>query len=372
MDQASDSQQATGNHPSADWTSQLVKWPCSDTSTKALKKLACVRELTLRHRRVDLNFKPKKNQEAALGQICGELALAACRRCVNDKGPFVECVVVRGSFAKSCCNCHYSSQGLSCSFRGIESVPILSTPNGLNATSRILDEQAKPAQMANYQPGPSAVLAGPQVSQSDNNSVSTRLRSKKDDLRKRPNFSANFAFPRTVVGVTTNEPLTRKRQWQETTTTGPALEQWPPERGTDAVDQQSEETVLCLREEIQRLRREKSDQQARQLALIKGFVSSAAVVEIAVDVREAELRCGLRNMSGTPEEMQEQAQQMIDFSKATSWHVSRFVNDMLEEQRVFLYDDQQKAMRLEYDKAEPSQAVTAIIDEELSFMTRHS
>lgn len=254
----------------------------------------------------------------------------------------------------------------------VESVPILSTPNGLNATSKILDEQAKPAQVANYQPGPSAVLAGPQVSQSDNNSVSTRLRSKKDDLRKPPNFSANFAFPRTVVGVTTNEPLTRKRQWQETTTTGPALGQWPPERGTDAVNQQSEETILCLREEIQRLRREKSDQQARQLALIKGFVTSAAVVEIAVDVREAELRCGLRNMSGTPEEMQEQAQQMIDFSKATSWHVSRFVNDMLEEQRVFLYDDQQKAMRLEYDKAEPSQAVTAIIDEELSFMTRHS
>ena len=117
MDQASDSQQATGDHPSIDWTSQLERWPCTDTSTKALQELPRVRELNLRPRRLDLNLKPKKNQEAALGQIRGELALAACLRCAHQKGPFVECVVIKGRFAKSCCNCHYSSQGLSCSFR---------------------------------------------------------------------------------------------------------------------------------------------------------------------------------------------------------------------------------------------------------------
>ena len=49
-----------------------------------------------------------------------------------------------------------------------------------------------------------------------------------------------------------------------------------------------------------RLRREKSDGQARQLALIKVFVTSVAVVEMAVDVRGPELRCGLSNMRGTP------------------------------------------------------------------------
>ncbi|KAL9135520.1 MAG: hypothetical protein Q9175_003290 [Cornicularia normoerica] len=226
--------------------------------------------------------------------------------------------------------------------------------------------------MASSQSGPSAILARPQLLQSDNKSVSTRLRSKKDDLRKRLTFSGDFTSPRMVVDLTTNEPLIRKRQRQEATTTGPALEQSQLEQGTDAVPQQSKETIQCLREEIQRLRREKSDQQTRQLALIKGFVTSAAVVEIAVDVREAELRCGLSKMTGTPEEMQEQAQQMMDYSKATSWHVSRLVHDMLDEQQVFLNDDQQKGMRLEYERAQPSQAVAAIIDEELSFITGHS
>ena len=119
MNQASDSQQAMEDHPSVDWTGQLIRWPCTNKSTEALQKLPRVRELTLRPRRVFLNFNPTKNQQAALGQICGDLALAECRRCADSKGPFVECVVAQGRFSRSCCNCHYSSQGLSCSFRGI-------------------------------------------------------------------------------------------------------------------------------------------------------------------------------------------------------------------------------------------------------------
>lgn len=139
MIQASDSEQATGDHLSTDWMSQLVRWPCTDTSTEALQKLPCVRELILRPRRVVLNFKPKKNQEAALGQICGELALAACRRCADGKGPFVECVVVKGRFSRSCCNCHYSSQGLSCSFRGIGGQSLRSS---LASTDQCLQSQS--------------------------------------------------------------------------------------------------------------------------------------------------------------------------------------------------------------------------------------
>ena len=112
MDQASDNQHAMRDHRSADWTSQLERWPCTDKSTQALQKLPGIRELNLRPRRLDPNFKPKKNQEAALGQIFGELALAACLRRAKDNAPFVGCVVVEGHFAKSCCNCHYSPQGL--------------------------------------------------------------------------------------------------------------------------------------------------------------------------------------------------------------------------------------------------------------------
>lgn len=240
-------------------------------------------------------------------------------------------------------------------------------PNELNATSNTLEEQAKPTSMVNSQSEHSAFLAGPQASQSDSNYVSTRLRFKKVDLQNPPTFNRGFASSRRAVDLTADEPLSRKRQWHEAKITRPELEQSQPEQGASAVHQQSEETIQSLRREIQRLRREKSDGQARQLALIKGFVTSAAVVEMAVDVREAELRCGLSNMGGTPEEMREQAQQMMDFSNVTSRHISRLVNAMLEEQQVFLNDDQQKTMRLDFDSAQPSQAVTAVLDEKLSF-----
>ena len=119
MNQASDSPQAMEDHPSVDWTGQLIRWPCANESTEALQRLPRVRGLTLRPGRVSLNFNLIKNQQAALGQICGDLALAACQRCANSKGPFVECVVVQGRFSRSCCNCHYSSQGLKCTFREI-------------------------------------------------------------------------------------------------------------------------------------------------------------------------------------------------------------------------------------------------------------
>ncbi len=91
------------------------------------------------------------------------------------------------------------------------------------------------------------------------------------------------------------------------------------------------------------------------------------MIEVAVDVRGAELRYGLSNMGGNQAEMREQAQQMMQFSMATSQHVSRLVNDMLEEQQVFLNDDKQKMMRLEFESAQPSQALTGILDEKLLF-----
>ena len=175
-----------------------------------------------------------------------------------------------------------------------------------------------------------------------------------------------------LADLTTSAPLKRKRQCQEATTTSPTLEQSQLEKGADAILQQSEESIQSFREEIQRLRREKSDQEARQSALIKGFVTFAAVLEMAVDVREAELRCGLSHLTGIPEDMQEQAQKMMDFSKATSWHVSRLVNSLLDEQQLFLNDRQLKSMRLEYERAQPSQALAAIINEEMPSITKHS
>lgn len=102
-----------------------------------------------------------------------------------------------------------------------------------------------------------------------------------------------------LVGPAINEPLTRKRQRQKAATTGPTLEEPQQEQGVDTVRQPSEEMVRGLKDEIQRLKRKKSDQQARQSALIKGFVTSAAVIELAVDIREVELGSGLNSMGDT-------------------------------------------------------------------------
>ena len=181
--------------------------------------------------------------------------------------------------------------------------------------------------------------------------------------------------------LTPSEPLTHKRQRHEAKITAPELEQPQPEQRADAVYQQSEETIQLLREEIQRLREEiqrlreeiqrlrleNRNQHARRLALIKGFVTFAAVVELAVDVRGAELRCGLSSMGGTPEQMQEQARQMMHFCSTTSWHVTMLVNDMMEEQGDCLTDTLKRRYFGMYENAQPDQAMRVILDERLPF-----
>ena len=45
---------------------------------------------------------------------------------------------------------------------------------------------------------------------------------------------------------------------------------------------------------------------------------------------------------------------------------------MLDEQQLFLDDRQSKSMRRDHVRAQPSQALAAIINEEMPFMTKHS
>ena len=99
------------------WTNQLDLLPCGAPTVAALEKLPRLRELTLRTGRDCLNLYTKKNHEAALGQTRGETTTVSCERCLKNNGPFTECVLVPGRFAGACCNCHYSSQGVRCSFR---------------------------------------------------------------------------------------------------------------------------------------------------------------------------------------------------------------------------------------------------------------
>ena len=58
------------------------------------------------------------NREATLGQGRGLVAEAPCKHCDGGHGPFEECVVLPDRLGGSCCNCHYNSSGVRCSFRG--------------------------------------------------------------------------------------------------------------------------------------------------------------------------------------------------------------------------------------------------------------
>ena len=94
--------------------------------------------------------------------------------------------------------------------------------------------------------------------------------------------------------------------------------------------------------------------------MITNLLTLASVVEIAVDVREAELRTSLSNLSGTADQIKEQAAQLVDFSGGTSWLVTSLVRSALKED-----DEQQEIHRRLYEDAAPSEEDAAIINEQL-------
>ncbi|KAK0671962.1 hypothetical protein QBC41DRAFT_314866 [Cercophora samala] len=48
-------------------------------------------------------------------QSRGSVAKKPCKKCANNKGPFLECVVVPG--ANACAGCWYNCQARNCSLR---------------------------------------------------------------------------------------------------------------------------------------------------------------------------------------------------------------------------------------------------------------
>ncbi|KAK2861426.1 hypothetical protein FQN49_004205 [Arthroderma sp. PD_2] len=76
-----------------------------------------VREIVKRQPDTELNLSHYSNVDAAIVQARGELAIDACKRCVEGRGPFTECVAAEGTLKGSCANCHYGRQGTQCSFR---------------------------------------------------------------------------------------------------------------------------------------------------------------------------------------------------------------------------------------------------------------
>lgn len=89
---------------------------------------------------IDKDSKPRQitmkcppNIEAVLVQITGHQVDEACLRCMQNRGPFVGCVVSTIDGIDECGNCRYNNQGRRCSFRGDHAQD--GEVNGSNMTS---------------------------------------------------------------------------------------------------------------------------------------------------------------------------------------------------------------------------------------------
>lgn len=125
-----------------------------------------------------------------------------------------------------------------------------------------------------------------------------------------------------------------------------------------------------LRAQIQHLRLVSAKENKAQAMMITNLLTLASVVEIAVDVREAELRTSLSNMNGTVDQIKVQAMQLVNFSSGTSWLVTTLIRSALERHNAYLEDEgQQEIHRRLYEDATPNEEEAAIINEQLALIT---
>ncbi|KHO00732.1 uncharacterized protein MAM_01510 [Metarhizium album ARSEF 1941] len=76
------------------------------------------REPTQRRSDQKLNIERRRNVEALLAYITGEVAAQACKNCQKRNGPWTLCVVYEGQMCGSCSNCWFNASGSRCTFHG--------------------------------------------------------------------------------------------------------------------------------------------------------------------------------------------------------------------------------------------------------------
>jgi hypothetical protein len=75
------------------------------------------------------------------GQVKDDLQ--ACRDCRRGRGPFKKCVILDGYFKKSCSNCHYSAEGMRCSFRTHQQDQTTKSKTGIRNSDTTSPESVK-------------------------------------------------------------------------------------------------------------------------------------------------------------------------------------------------------------------------------------
>ena len=122
-----------------------------------------------------------------------------------------------------------------------------------------------------------------------------------------------------------------------------------------------------LREKNEQLVSMITKEHLSRLAVTRNCVISNAILEAAVDEREAEMRVGLSNLQGTESGVQKRAMQLLDFSNNTTSLVSRLVVGALQDHQEMLSDEEHACMENEFNNAEPQAEVAAIMAEKLDF-----
>ena len=92
------------------------------------------------------------------------------------------------------------------------------------------------------------------------------------------------------------------------------------------------------------------------------------MIETAIDNREAELRVGLSNLSGTPDQMKEQALRLMQFSSRTTMLINYLVASAMSKHKTFPSGQGRPDLETVYNETVPDEKVAAIILEKLSFV----
>ena len=136
----------------------------------------------------------------------------------------------------------------------------------------------------------------------------------------------------------------------------------------EAENQALQDAKYNLRQENEELKRINKVERAEASSLVKDILACNAIIEAAVDAREAKMQVGLRNMGGTVAQVRKQVSQMLDFSKNTSSLVSRLVVGAMAQHQDIVNNVERELMQFMTDNAEHLAELSAMIDEDLPFM----
>ena len=111
------------------------------------------------------------------------------------------------------------------------------------------------------------------------------------------------------------------------------------------------------------------DEYLTKMIVIKNVVVSNAIIEAAVDAREAQMRVGLSLLGGNEAQVKEQATQLLNFSNDTTFLISRLMVGAMQEHQTFISDEEHLFLQSQFDNAKPNAEVAAIMDEKLGFVS---